>query len=357
MRRPQTAQTAPPASAAGLRRAGRRALVPGRALGPGPARRAARGFSFTEVLFAVMILGIGFIMVAAIFPVAIQQARNSSEETTAAAVSRGAANFLEKVASNSTMPATGNIVVGPFYDGDFGDPSVTHDSDGFTLADAIQGSLVVAADTRYAWVPFYRRAGHPDFPETWSPFAQVFMVPVLVRNEADHKPGVSPQVFDRGNGLATISGTVTNGVGGAADTIRFDGDLSLLSEGAFVILANATMAGGPRWDARVAPQLHGRIYRLGNPVEGTGTPPNTWELMPGFDFEPVRVDEDNDPMTGAPPTPTDGKERVVQGSGDLNGVSFYVVGRGASSASSGTNVVYEGPARDVSAYTTFVTIK
>ena len=47
--------------------------------------RGSRGFSFTEVLFAVMILGIGFIMVAAIFPVAIQQAttvNRSSARTT-----------------------------------------------------------------------------------------------------------------------------------------------------------------------------------------------------------------------------------------------------------------------------------
>src|SRR5688572_3759849 len=85
----------------------------------GLARRSAarRGFSFTEVLFAVMILGVGFIMVAAIFPVAIQQAQTSTEETTSAAVSRGAINYLEKVATNSTMPATNDMLVGPDFDG------------------------------------------------------------------------------------------------------------------------------------------------------------------------------------------------------------------------------------------------
>jgi len=42
------------------------------------------GYSFTEVMFAVVVLGIGFIMIAAMFPVAIQQSQLTSEETTAA---------------------------------------------------------------------------------------------------------------------------------------------------------------------------------------------------------------------------------------------------------------------------------
>src|SRR5205823_11634391 len=64
------------------------------------------GFSFTEVLFAVMILGIGFIMVAAIFPVAIQQTSNSSQESNAATMGKGGVNTLEKIAVDSIMPPT-----------------------------------------------------------------------------------------------------------------------------------------------------------------------------------------------------------------------------------------------------------
>lgn len=43
--------------------------------------RALRGFSILEVLFAVIILGIGFIMVAAMFPVAIHQTRANVDES------------------------------------------------------------------------------------------------------------------------------------------------------------------------------------------------------------------------------------------------------------------------------------
>jgi type II secretory pathway pseudopilin PulG len=40
-----------------------------------------RGFSFVEVMFAVIVLGIGFIMVSAMFPVAIQQTQSNVEDS------------------------------------------------------------------------------------------------------------------------------------------------------------------------------------------------------------------------------------------------------------------------------------
>lgn len=42
--------------------------------------RARRGFTFMEILFAVMILGIGFIMIAAMFPAALRQTQANVEE-------------------------------------------------------------------------------------------------------------------------------------------------------------------------------------------------------------------------------------------------------------------------------------
>ena len=46
------------------------------------------GYSFPEVLFAVVVLGIGFIMLAAVFPVALQQSKSTLDETRAAAIAR-----------------------------------------------------------------------------------------------------------------------------------------------------------------------------------------------------------------------------------------------------------------------------
>ena len=54
---------------------------------------ARRGFSFPEVLFAVAVLGIGFIMVAAIFPVAIMQTQAAMEETVGTAVARNGVSY------------------------------------------------------------------------------------------------------------------------------------------------------------------------------------------------------------------------------------------------------------------------
>ena len=347
-----------------------RAAAPAR--GPGRTPRHARtfprasrrrGFSFTEVLFAVMILGVGFIMVAAIFPVAIQQSRTTAEETTAAAVARGGANFFEKVATNSAMPATNNIVVSANFDGDGSGTSVN--SDGRTLARALQGSTIAGADTRYAWVPFYRRAGNPADQTTWNSFAQVFMIPVLARNESEFKG--APRIYDNA-GQANVVVNIIDGdsvTAGAPDRVVFPNapDRPIPSEGAYLIIADATGLGGhANWDTVIAPQIHGRIYRLGNPIPGPDpdAPPEAWELMPGFDFDPIRVDADNDPTTGnQQPTPFDGKEFVVQGDGDLNGVRVFIVGRGVDPNNPGNwaRPNREGAAQDVGAYTTFVNVR
>lgn len=66
------------------------------------------GFSFTEILFAIMILGIGFIMVAAMFPAALQQTDNSTQETIAAAVARSGVAYVSQL-GQSTFVATTDL--------------------------------------------------------------------------------------------------------------------------------------------------------------------------------------------------------------------------------------------------------
>jgi hypothetical protein len=68
--------------------------------------KTRRGFSFTEILFAVMILGIGFIMVAAIFPVAIHQTEASQGETVGAAVARAGVSFIGQMATTTFSTTT-----------------------------------------------------------------------------------------------------------------------------------------------------------------------------------------------------------------------------------------------------------
>jgi hypothetical protein len=71
-----------------------------------------RAFSFTEILFAVMILGIGFIMVAAMFPVAIQQTQATNDETVAASVGRIGTSYMQQLAQIRVVPSLTDPMVG-----------------------------------------------------------------------------------------------------------------------------------------------------------------------------------------------------------------------------------------------------
>ena len=65
-------------------------------------RPTRRGFSFVEVLFAVIILGVGFILVAAVFPVGIQMTRTTVEETAGGRIAGTAIANFNALAYNLT---------------------------------------------------------------------------------------------------------------------------------------------------------------------------------------------------------------------------------------------------------------
>src|SRR5688572_30896346 len=68
-----------------------------------------RGFTFTEVMFAVILLGIGFIMLAGMFPVAIQQTQTNVEESTASVLVQAATRYLEESLTQADLQPTGNL--------------------------------------------------------------------------------------------------------------------------------------------------------------------------------------------------------------------------------------------------------
>ncbi|MCX5654386.1 MAG: prepilin-type N-terminal cleavage/methylation domain-containing protein [Planctomycetota bacterium] len=57
-------------------------------------RRSPRGFSLTEILMAIGILGIGLTMVATIFPVAVDQTRRATDSTMSALCARSIAAMI-----------------------------------------------------------------------------------------------------------------------------------------------------------------------------------------------------------------------------------------------------------------------
>ena len=60
-----------------------------------PRARRERGFTLTEILMAVGILGVGLTMVASIFPVAVDQSRRSRESTMAAMCARSVVAMMK----------------------------------------------------------------------------------------------------------------------------------------------------------------------------------------------------------------------------------------------------------------------
>jgi type II secretory pathway pseudopilin PulG len=262
--------------------------------------RFTTGFTLTEVMFAVITLGIGLIMVAAVFPVAIQQRKLTGEETTAASTAATGMQVMTQIgAMNGMLPPNANVVqpLSP------------------TAWQAVRGNLISSADPRVAWVPLYRRGAG-------SPTAQVFIIGVQVRNASTFTAADvtgSPANLEPRD----VEVSITDGTGGAVDTIVIAGsNPAAAGDGAFVIISNDTGSGG--W-------MNGRIYRLG---VATGNAPNEYELLPGWDFSP------------------DLGPNGVSGGGDdvtsINNAAAYIIGRGWDGAA------YTGPTMDVAAYTGFV---
>ncbi len=304
--------------------------------GPGVKRR--RGFSFTEILFAVMVLGIGFIMIAAIFPVAIKQTKATSEETNASTIAKGGVDYFEKIASDPTappvMPAT-TATPGPgtvvYQDGPTGGGTTRFWS-------ALQGNLIVPSDPRYAWVPMYKR-DVDTVTGTASPYAQVIVIGVQNRNRTLYTAAVDATTLPPVPSPPTLQArpvmaTFTANMPASPDTIAFAADgtdyTSAVAEGTFVVVANDTSN-----EAKYAGNANGWVYRVGNPVAPIASPQLTWELAPGND------------MYGSIYKPVGAAVHVL------------VVGRGYTdpTGSPPADLTYSGPSQDIAVYTTFVTVK
>ena len=270
---------------------GRARLLPSRCvvrLGGSPGgspSRCRRGFSFVEILFAIFVLGIGFIMIAAIFPVAITQTQVAAEESNGRTVAEGAKAQLEW-AMKKFKPGDSN--------GEVMDLSKAPN-----LAFAMNTSRFSTADPRFGWVGLYKY----DEPTNT---ATVWAIAVQVRN----KSAFVPDQDWRGLSAVRVSVDLEDGSATGADRIVFkDSDgKARAAEGAYIIRAR-TQPGDPN-------QLPVPI-RVGSAIDQAN---GVWELI-----QDPRVD-------------------VV----DEMGVDVLIVGRGPDdynqSLSASTN--YVGGAQD-----------
>lgn len=222
-----------------------------------------RGFSFTEVLFAVMILGIGFIMIAGIFPVAISQTAATQEETIGAEMARGAAAAVTSLGNiGSVVPADG----------------VCHPLSPALFA-GVKGNQILREDPRFGWVAFLKRDGI-NMDGQLSPVAKLIVVPVQVRDRAAFDQRdltvVNPGSANAYGTLYPPSVTVrlTEGNDNPDECVIVDGvGRTAVATGSVLVIGSGLDAQGQN--------AAGRVYRIGD-LKDAGT--NTWFLVPGNDM-------------------------------------------------------------------------
>jgi hypothetical protein len=292
-------------------------------------------------MFAVIILGIGFIMVAAIFPVAIQQTRLTVDESAAAGIARDAGALLQRIAQGSEtaagptpgqplFPKTGNAGTGApppavfsvRTDG-FGQPSVgVPATPPIELWNRVRGNMVVASDPRYAWTAMYSR-------EDGAPFIRVYVIVMQQRDRTaferldldPNPPSAAANLQPRL--LPGVVATPGNAAAGQPATVAIPDALApFAAEGAFLIVANST-APAP------VGEYNGQVFRLGV-FRGKNDAGNAdlYELDPAYDV----------PAAAAAGFTAD----------------VWMVGRGFVPGSNPPVPV--GPAMDVAVYTTFLSV-
>jgi hypothetical protein len=336
----------------------------------------ARGFAFTEILFAVMVLALGFIMIAAMFPVTIRQTQSTVEETVGAHLAKGAVDYLQGIASEDLFPYTCPPRTGIIPP----QPDLTKQAEFVSLKDvqkylvptantpaawgnattgyfpadyAVRGNMINANNPRTAWIPFYRR-------EANSQVAQVIVIAVQSRNRdqyvAQQTPTQPYSDFDRPDPAFPPPGfppapavpaatlepqrvgvdvTFVSDATGGHGVVQLDAaGRGRAAPGAYLVIAVDPTP--PPTSIRVG-QSTGRVYQLGNAIDEAA---GTWELSPGSEM--IR--------TQTPPTTL-----IASDDNDIVGGTAYLIGRGYADPVNAAQG-YAGPAQDIAFYTGFISI-
>ena len=365
---------------------------------PGSGRR---GFTFTEILFAVMILGIGFIMVAAIFPVAIQQTEANNQETIAASIGRSATGFVEKLAQTQvfypnaaqaglvgqpssvlaptfspdpraqflTIPiSAGQTLLVPGQVWSLLDPRDKYDAETATgsppvavktsrrvhtpwyLWNGVAKNLVVPSDPRFAAAIMYKRdfvlqrASAAATPQpTPAPFAQVIVIAVQARNKQVYtvNGNSSDIIAPNNNTPPTLVPRLFQGVSITRDATRVSRIAFPGSPTNTVVAENAYVVVSNDFTFRNNDIQHRNGHFNGRIFRignlASNGNANAWEFAPGSDL----TDGDATFWTGSATGP-------VRINADV-----LVVGRAADPNNPNQ---FTGLAQDVSVYSSFVQI-
>lgn len=307
-------------------------------------RPVRSGYSFVEVMFAVVVLGVGFIMLAAMFPVAMSQQQSSQQESNAAALARSAFARINAIAftkldpvsllpvadAEQNMPATEATALptrAPFVPFDKLETAVAG-TENHGRFHAMSGDLILPGDRRYAFVPFYQR----EFGDSR---ATVIVVAMRVRDRSTYD-STDVTALPRPNFMPRpVKVKVTNVPGGTDTILVSDFGVSdavqAVAEGSYIIVSQ-----DPARDSKPAGVYNGYVFRVGLQSRNAGGDPiaNQWDLAPGSDYKPL---------------PGAGGDWLIS-----DDAVAYVVGREPDPGNPST---YRGDAQDISAYTTFIQVK
>jgi type II secretory pathway pseudopilin PulG len=260
-------------------------------------RHRSGGFTFVEVLFAVILLGIGFIMIAGVFPVSIQQTATTIDETTGNTVARGAIDQIQE-AINSGMPmpvtvpitggantpavwplmlATPGSRLGLTQLSYLGSASFFYpNSNGFAPR---WSNSINTQDTRFSWVAFYNRQNQPNGQP--APYSQVIVI--ALKNSYFISYPTAPPVPGAGVNITNWTGQDNPPTPQDAQlaidttgtpTIAFTNPIGNDAPGAFAIVEENPNPVPPNDFTPSA----GRIYRLGAQINT-----HTYQIQPGTD--------------------------------------------------------------------------
>ena len=208
-----------------------------------------KGFSFVEVLFSIMLLGIGLILIAAIFPLAAQQQQITLDESVARATAQAGVTIVAEMATTANMPKEDGEV----------HPLGTSSTGGSStrLWSEFAGNTISAANRRYAWTGFIKR----DPSDSKATVVVIALAQPQTFGDSDlMRVGGKPANLQPQN-VAGV--TVKYGSPSVATFKPGDSGAAAAAEGAFLVMSSGN-----------------KVYRLGAP---TGKP-DTWELMPGYDM-------------------------------------------------------------------------
>ena len=253
------------------------------------ARRPAarRGFTFIELLFAMAVLSIGMLGVAAAVYVGVDQTKSTLDDSTAAAIARQAAAQLGQLMTDANTPASTYVPLSEAGPPETKDPPVVPTPP--NLKDVVRSAPLAVADRRFAWSALYRR-GAGGTPGVNAPTADLIVAVLRAGNSSEfgpdnvavpadtaYKPDLTPV-------LVSLSAHANAGTGEI--TLEIDAGLTpngkqALAPGAFIVITGGTSDPSKHLDGTVV-QLGGRATDVG---------PDEWTMSPGYALPAAAVGE------------------------------------------------------------------